>query len=367
MKKRLKSYNSEYNNINNKLINDNNNNNSYLTDSDNQEEDNSSNNDNISNINLNYKDISPIISYVNNNNSLNFSNSQSNLNNESNQNNNLFSFNDIKVTNKFIEHYLNKYNSYQSIAENVLKDEMEFIENVLVKLYEVAEENWENDFNEKFYPCIVEELSSFLKINDRSPEEIIKLMYVLTVKINKIIYYHIEEFTKNESTVYDEIKNNLINELNQEYNNNLKAKLGNNIIKSNSIEINGSNLFDFSKNNINNNNNFNARKTSYNSYNQHIFGNSFDSTSNSYNNFNYINEIAIINKLTIKDCYIILDDLHTSYKVINRFLDHVYSNFEELIIGYNKLLNIEKDINKIFLEEYSILILEDSFFKVRII
>ena len=286
-----------------------------------------------------------------------------NLNKSFNDNNSLSpdssNLNDINVTSKFIENYLKKYNTYQDIIETIMKDEMDYVEAALTKLYEISEETWNNNEEDKFYPYFIEDISNFIRITERSPEDIIKLMYVLTIKINKVIQYHIEDFTKYESAVYREVKSNLINEINQEYNNNLKAKLGNNIVINNNLNSNNNNneanKAKNKNNNINNNNN----------YSQHIFGNSFDSTTHSFNSFNYINEMSIINKLNIKDCYSVLDDLYTSYKVILRFLDNVYINFKDLISGYDMLLNVEKDLNKIFLEEFSILILEDSFFKVR--
>jgi hypothetical protein len=271
------------------------------------------------------------------------------------------------ITEKMLADYINKYNTYQEIIEKIMPDEMTKIDQIVSQIYETCmdiyereceeEENYELEGSISLYFNFDEEISK-LKIEDRSNEDIIKLMYILSIHLSKYIHIHKEqynnytEFENLKTKLYAEI-NNVINNKNK--NNALTNSAGKNQPKDTiSVKKSENSISKTGTPTVVNENTIDGSK--YRSINMYPSSNNYLQNQHEY---------AFINKISKDNCITVLDDLYTSYGLISKFLEIVRDNFTNLIYTYNLIIKTEKDIISIFLEELAILLLDDPFFKVK--
>ncbi len=258
-------------------------------------------------------------------------------------------------TESFLSDHLLKYDNFRSIIEKVMPDEIMKIESIVDNIYDSCLDIYEREDDENCeeysfsYFNFIEEVSE-LKLDKRNDNDIIKLMYLLSYHLGKVIEVHKERFYQNYSN-HENLKAKLYNEMSTEYNN-LLQKLSNNFPdiykKSNPTTKKPSDQKEnLNTNDINLANNY--KKLFMYPLKAYHFQNK---------------EYAFINKIPKESCYSILDDLYTSYDFISKFLELVCNNFSNLIIRYNMIIGEEKNIQKIFIEEFSSSVIEDPFFKV---
>lgn len=262
--------------------------------------------------------------------------SQSNDKIKSNQVNQQSIFN----TEIILKEHIVKYQTFRPFIEEIMREDISKIVTVLedlyeicIKLYETEEEENYEDYSFDLF-CLIEEL----KIDKRDDNEIIKLMYILSFSLDKSIEYHNEKFYEDYSN-HEKLKVSLINEISSIQTGSYSNSIGNPCVSSNVSSL-------------------------------------ISSVSNSNEYFSLLissglkgvklskEEVKIIEKLTKETCFEVIDDLFTYFLFISRFLEQVTLSFSNLIVRFNLLIGEDKNLNKIFLEEYSVLILKDVLFKV---
>jgi len=275
--------------------------------------------------------------------------------NDSNEKGNPNQSNLIFNTEKILKEHIVKYQTFRPFIEEEMSDDISKIVTVLedlyeicIKLYETEEEENYEDYSFDLF-CLIEEL----KIDKRDDNDIIKLMYILSYSLDKSIEYHNEKFYEDYSN-HEKLKVNLIKEIGV-------------------IQNKQSSIFNvISNSHSNNHSNSTIANTQY-------IPNTVNTVNSEYTKNDYFSllissgiksmrlskeEIKCIERLTKEICFEIIDDLFTYFLFISRFLEQVTLSFTNLIVKFNLIVGEEKNLNKIFLEEYSILILKDVLLKV---
>lgn len=273
----------------------------------------------------------------------------------------------INITETMLAEYLNKYDNYQKIIEKVMPEEYQRIDQITANIYENCIEIYEREYEEEeeldysySYFNFENEIEK-LRLEERSEEDIIKLMYILSITLSKYIHIHKDQFFSNYPH-FESIKKKLSGEINNEINSSLIAKLGENFGKTINLSVNTTN-----------------KKTENKGEKQNAFSLGISCNNGAVHNIQisteggkkigYLqsqSEKAFISKISKENCISILSDLYTSYELISKFLEHVVINFLALIEKYNKIVNCDKELVKIFLEELVILHLDDQFLKVSL-
>lgn len=247
--------------------------------------------------------------------------------------NNLFSYSDSSISEKLL-----KYELYKSILEKAIPEESTIIKNVISELYEtlldihnkeVSSENLNtsNDYSFSFFDF--SEVLSKLNIEKRSDDDIVKIMFSISNTLEKYI---------------ERVKENFFNEYK---NKNLKS-LSTKCLSYKQISL------EYMK--ILNEIGGQAKKDESNKSGYVKFCN---------NNYYFKNkEYAYINKIPKDICIMVLNDLSDSYYFITKLIDQVYNNFLDVISRFFQILNEEKDMSRIFLEDFSMSLIEDTYFKV---
>lgn len=264
--------------------------------------------------------------------------SQSNDKIKSNQVNQQSIFN----TELILKEHIVKYQTFRPFIEEIMREDISKIVTVLedlyeicIKLYETEEEENYEDYSFDLF-CLIEEL----KIDKRDDNEIIKLMYILSYSLDKSIEYHNEKFYEDYSN-HEKLKVSLISEISSIQTVNFSNCIGNPCSSSNTSNANSL-----------------ISNVSSNDYFSLLISSGLKGVKLSKE------EGKIIEKLTKETCFEVIDDLFTYFLFISRFLEQVTLSFSNLIVRFNLLIGEDKNLNKIFLEEYSVLILKDVLFKV---
>lgn len=264
--------------------------------------------------------------------------SQSNDKIKSNQVNQQSIFN----TELILKEHIVKYQTFRPFIEEIMREDISKIVTVLedlyeicIKLYETEEEENYEDYSFDLF-CLIEEL----KIDKRDDNEIIKLMYILSYSLDKSIEYHNEKFYEDYSN-HEKLKVSLISEISSIQTGNFSNCIGNPCSSSNTSNANSL-----------------ISNVSSNDYFSLLISSGLKGVKLSKE------EGKIIEKLTKETCFEVIDDLFTYFLFISRFLEQVTLSFSNLIVRFNLLIGEDKNLNKIFLEEYSVLILKDVLFKV---
>lgn len=264
--------------------------------------------------------------------------SQSNDKIKSNQVNQQSIFN----TELILKEHIVKYQTFRPFIEEIMREDISKIVTVLedlyeicIKLYETEEEENYEDYSFDLF-CLIEEL----KIDKRDDNEIIKLMYILSYSLDKSIEYHNEKFYEDYSN-HEKLKVSLISEISSIQTGNFSNCIGNPCSSSNTSNANSL-----------------ISNVSSNDYFSLLISSGLKGVKLSKE------EVKIIEKLTKETCFEVIDDLFTYFLFISRFLEQVTLSFSNLIVRFNLLIGEDKNLNKIFLEEYSVLILKDVLFKV---
>ncbi len=227
--------------------------------------------------------------------------------------------NNTEKSNLINDHKI-KYEKLRPIMEKVMSNEIQKIESIIDNIYESCIDIYEREEDEDFeeysfsYFNFEDEIIE-LFIDQRDNNDIVKLMYILSYHLGAIIRTHKDNFYLNYSN-HANLKNDIYSQM----------------LKDNTIP---------SSTNTTNSNNHPLKSYQIQT-----------------------KEFAFINKIPKEICYVVLEDLFTSYDFISKVIELVCTNFQVLINRYFEIVKTDTNIIKIFLEDFSTSLLEDHFFKV---
>lgn len=316
-------------------------------------------------------------------------------------------YNDFFSSKSEINYHYKNFNDFKDAFIVDMKYEINYIQSKIFDIYgkfnQIIENNENNDNNDNNdvngnnhkVPCYedkdAEKVSKEMKLDSRSQDEIVKLMYLFTLVQFNIISKYLDNFISHPKN-YDRIREKYVNEIvNERISANfINLKSLNSIISKNSTtnKINNYNNIKNSKKE----DNIKCSKYYYTIYSSGLhshFASLFKTPSSLFNSVSKSNstccgsvntekllslkekfkksEIDFINSLKMEECEAILEDIYSAYELMSRTLEASLNIFDNLITLYQKHCSIQiEDISVVFIYEIIRKINEDPFYKVSI-